>query len=115
MKQNYADLNAIARFAGKFDAEANANAVITVSADSAEFWTIDAIGWSYSAAPTGGRLVVTIGGTTLIDIDIVAGGPGLMEFSNPFYKTSEAKGEALVITLHAGGGGVVGKAYCRYR
>lgn len=115
MRQNYADPEATARFAGKFDAGANANAVITVAADGDEFWLIDAIGWSYSGAPTTGRLVATIGATTLVDIDIRASGPGLLEFNKPFYKTDETKNEALVITLHAGGDGVTGKVYCRYR
>jgi hypothetical protein len=115
MRQNYADPEATARFAGKFDAAANTNAVITVAASPNEFWVIDAIGWSYSAAPTNGRLVASIGGVTLIDIDIIAGGPGLIELRKPFYKTDETRNEALVITLHAGSGSVVGKVYCRYR
>lgn len=115
MRQNYADPEATARFAGIFNAAANANAVVTVAADVNEFWLIDAIGWSYSGAPTGGRLVAAIGGVTLIDIDVLVGGPGLLEFNKPFYKTAETKNEPLVITLHAGGGSVIGKVYCRYR
>jgi hypothetical protein len=115
MRQNYADPEATARFAGKFDAAANAAAVITVDASPDEFWVIDSIGWSYSNTPTGGRLVAAIGGTVLIDTDIGTGGPGLIELSKPFYKTDETRNEALVITLHAGGGSVVGKVYCRYR
>lgn len=115
MRQNYADPEATAKFAGKFDAGANAASEITVAASPDEFWVLDSVGWSYSGDPTGGRLVVSIGGETLIDIDITSSGPGLIEFHKPYYKTDETRGEAMVITLHAGGSGVTGRVFCRYR
>jgi len=115
MRLNYADQDAEAKFAGKFDATADVNAAITIPASSAEFWVLDAIGFSYSALPTTGRLVVAIGGVTIIDLDIRSIGHNYIRFSEPIYKGSEAKNEAMVITLHAGGASVVGKVFCRYR
>lgn len=115
MRQNYADPEATARFAQKLDASANADAVITIPADADEFWMLDSVGWSYDGDPTGGRLTVAIGGTLLLDTDVTSGGPGLLEFRKPYYKTAETKNEAMVITLYAGGSGVTGKVYCRYR
>lgn len=64
--------------------------------------------WSYSAAPTGGRLTITDDGATVFDIDIIAGGPGAADV----HLESAVANKALVITLAAAGGAVVGKLNC---
>jgi hypothetical protein len=79
----------------------NAAAVANVSAVG---WTLSfGVYWSYSAAPTGGGLTITNDGDTF-DVDITAAGPGFLPFYAPLGKSS-----AMVVTLKAGGPGVVGK------
>lgn len=65
--------------------------------------------WSYSDAPTGGRLTVIDGATTVLDIDITNGGPGALTLMEPM-----AINSAMVITLASGGGAVVGKLQFTY-
>lgn len=64
------------------------------------------IDWSYNGDPTAGALTVTSGGVTIYSIDITKGGPGPLSFANPIMGEP---GEAVVVTLAAGGSGVVGK------
>lgn len=81
-------------------------AVVTIAAPGAGFRTvIRHIEWSYSAAPTGGRLTITSGATTINDFDIIAGGPGALVVDIP----ANLANEAMVVTLASGGGVVVGK------
>lgn len=65
--------------------------------------------WSYSAAPTGGRLTVTDGGSTVFDIDITSGGPGSLSLMIPMVPNS-----AMVVSLAAGGVGITGKLQFYY-
>jgi hypothetical protein len=67
---------------------------------------ISGIAWSYSAAPTGGRLQVGDNNYTVLDIDITASGAGSIIFSRPMRGTPNT---ALIVTLAAGGGAVSGK------
>ena len=85
---------------------ANTNAVIVIASVANRKAVIHAIQWSYSAAPTGGRLVVTVGGVTVLDTDITSGGPG--GFQATF------AGDGAVITLYAGGAAIVGKLSAQY-
>lgn len=62
---------------------------------------------SYSAAPTGGRLLVTDGGVTVYDVDIIAGGPTAIPL--PAGGVGGGVGNAMVVTLAAAGAAVVGK------
>ena len=94
---------------------ANTAAVITIAASSEQYWALDWAMWSYSEEPTAGRLTVAIGGTTYLDIDITSAGPGPLRFDPPVYNPAFTKGEAMVITLAAGGGTCVGKLSARYR
>lgn len=51
--------------------------MVTIAAPGVGYRTlIKQLLWSYSAAPTGGRLTITDAGVTVLDIDIIAGGPG---------------------------------------
>lgn len=79
-------------------------ATVTLSAASAgrQFRYIY---WSYSAAPTGGQLSITNGGTEVFKLHITAGGPGFIPF--PGTDVGSA-GSAVVVTLASGGGSVEG-------
>lgn len=92
---------------GKFNASAATDAVVTLTADSTAFWVISTgVIWSYSAAPTGGRLTVAINSVVIIDIDITAAGPGFLPL--PEIRTPLIN-QGVVVTLYSGGGSVVGK------
>lgn len=98
------------------------NAVVTLAAAAQTIHAIRSIHCSYSAAPTGGRLTVVAGSTTLLDVDITAAGPTVFLFDAdcPLYKTVigttyENTGEAVVVTLYSGAGAVVGKLNVRYQ
>jgi hypothetical protein len=86
----------------------NTNAVITYAAAGAgQVNVISGVAWSYSAAPTGGRLKIEDGsGNIVFDIDITAAGPGFIPFRPPKKGTANT---ALILTLYAGGSGVQGK------
>ena len=83
---------------------ANTAATVTIAASQAGRRVIRAVVWSYSATPTGGRLTITDGGTTILDIDITVGGPGPVPL-----EYVAGVNAAVVVTLAAGGGSVVGK------
>lgn len=85
-----------------FPAAATA-AVVTLAAIEFKRRVVARIVWSYSAAPTGGKLTITGEGTTF-EFDITAAGPG----SLPLCYVG-AENTAVVVTLASGGGTVVGK------
>lgn len=87
---------------------ANTAAVLTYAADTlGRRWTVGSIHYSYSAAPTGGRLTIQDGtGNVIFDRDIPATGPGDILF--PFPRAGSVNTD-LIITLAAGSGAVVGK------
>jgi hypothetical protein len=97
---------------------ANADNVKTPAAATAATYTIAAVAghknsiqkifYSYSAAPTGGRLLVeSPSGTTIFDTDITAAGPGSVDFGkNPLIGGTNS---ALIVTLASGAGAVAGK------
>lgn len=98
------------------------NAVVTLTAVPQNIYVIRSIHCSYSAAPTGGRLTVVAGSTTLFDVDITAAGPTtfLFDADCPLYQnvigsTYENTGEDVVVTLYSGAGAVVGKLNVRYQ
>jgi len=82
----------------------NTAAVVTIADPGDGFRiVIHKIIFSYTAAPTGGRLTIT-GGLITLDVDITNSGPGVLTLSWPI-----AKSTASVITLAAGGGVIAGK------
>lgn len=83
---------------------ANTAAVITLAATENRRHVVHFVQWSYSAAPTGGRLTITNDGALVLDVDITAGGPGGFNV----YKVGGVNKE-VVITLAAGGAGITGK------
>lgn len=87
---------------------ANTAAVLTLAAptDTARRRVFSSVHWSYSGAPTGGRLTIASSGQSTYDVDITAGGPGYLTFPDNF---RGAAGQTVVLTLAAGGAGVSGK------
>jgi hypothetical protein len=86
----------------------NTPAVITYAAGgSGVSHCIGGLVWSYSAAPTGGNLKIEDGsGNVVFSMDITAAGAGFIPFNPPKKGTANT---ALIITLAAGGNGVIGK------
>lgn len=84
---------------------ANATAVVTLTADPNEFHALHSIQCSYSAAPTAATVTVAIDGTTVFSMHVV-GTELVIDLPKPIYG---AKGDSMVITLAAGGSGIVGK------
>lgn len=88
-------------------AAATAAIVTYAAAGAGVAHLIEGVAWSYSAAPTGGRLTITDAGVTVFDIDITAAGPGYIPF--PRGLRSDAANTAMVVTLASGAGAVAGK------
>lgn len=86
-------------------AAANTAVVVTVAALPSQQHVLAGVAWSYSATPTGGKLTIADGSTTVLEVDITAGGPGSL-YLPPLGGTTNT---ALVVTLAAGSGAVVGK------
>mgnify|MGYP001603033601 CR=1 FL=1 len=88
---------------------ADTAAVITLTAASGKRHVVDKIFGSYSAAPTGGLLTIslTVLGTAVsFLVTITAAGPFDFDFPVPLQGDDNT---AITITLAAGGGTVVGK------
>jgi hypothetical protein len=85
---------------------ANTAAVVTFASVEGRSHVIWAIEWSYSAGPTGGSVTITDGGVVMLQLDITAGGPGSILFEPP---KKAYRGNAVVVTLAAGGAGISGK------
>ena len=86
---------------------ANANVAITLITPALKRNYAVLIVWSYDGTPTTGRLTISglDAASDTIDLDIRAAGPA--PFQLP--PVASAVGTDLVITLHAGGGGIIGK------
>ncbi len=84
----------------------NTAAVATFAAVTGVVKTLDSIQWSYSAAPTGGNLKVeSPSGTVIFEQDVTAAGPGQVLFPGGL---DGASGQAVIVTLAAGGSGIQG-------
>ncbi len=83
-------------------------AIVSESAVVGTRYVIHNIQWSYSATPTNGRLTVS-DGTTRLDLDITAAGPGVIPVCIPCDEDA-----AMTVTLASGGGTVVGKLNVQY-
>lgn len=85
---------------------ANVAAVVTLPAAAGTTNRIDTLEWSYDADPTGGNITITAGGATIWAIDITQGGAGFYRFENGLNAKQNVE---VVVTLAAGGAGIVGK------
>lgn len=88
---------------------ANTAAIITLAATTGKQHMVLGVQWSYSVSPTGGRLTIVDGSTTIVDLDISGSGPGGFSFSLPGTTNT-----AMVITLASGTGSCVGKLSAQY-
>lgn len=89
----------------------NTAAVAALAAYSGQQWQLYGISWSYSAAPTGGKITIVWddNGTTYTETYwITAGGAGQLNF--PIPKTFPDN-TLVTITLTAGGSGIYGTIY----
>lgn len=84
---------------------ANAIATVTIASSTGKRHHVLGLLWSYSAAPTGGRLTSTGLEGDEIDMDITAGGPGPILFPPAVGSVSTA----VTLALAAGGAGITGK------
>jgi hypothetical protein len=88
-------------------AAANTAVTQTITAVAGESHRLVFLAFSYSSAPTGGRVTVADGGTTILDLDVTAGGPYVVVL--PGSGLEGTAGQALTVTLAAAGVAVVGK------
>lgn len=88
----------------------NTAAVVTLAAPGAGFrYVLHGMQWSYDVTPTSGSLGITINAVTKFAVDIVTAGPGGLGVT-----LVGGINEAMVLTLTAGGSGVVGKINVQY-
>jgi hypothetical protein len=91
----------------KATAAANTAVVLTYAALTGFQHVIKWLVVSYSATPTGGNLTIEDGaGTTVFDSHIPTAGPHVVELGEGLMGS---EGTALIVTLAAGGAGIVGK------
>ena len=84
----------------------NTAAVVSLTAPPTGYaWMVTGIIWSYNGTPTGGNLTIN-DSTDEFDIDITSAGPGFVPFNTGFIFIP---GQAVTVTLAAGGSGVQGK------
>src|SRR3990167_10859241 len=82
-------------------AAANTAVTITLTAVPNMKHRLSYVAWSYTAAPTGGRLTIANGsGNTVFDVDITASGPGALLPPD----LVGSPNTAVIITLAAGSG-----------
>lgn len=80
-------------------------AVLTYAASVDVAHVLSEVTWSYSAAPTGGSLIIADGSDTIFKVAITAAGPDQVIF--PRGKRGHS-GRAMTVTLASGGGAVEG-------
>lgn len=95
-------------------AAANTAVIVTLPATADVMHVLAAAHVSYSGAPTGGKLTIAVGAapTTIYEVDISAAVPPPFNFAGGpdcFGVHGSKVNEQMVITLAAGGAGVVGK------
>ena len=101
-------LNPETAIAANYHAPAADTAAVVTKAAGGDgtFNVVGGIYWSYDDDPTGGGITIKDGATTVFSISITSGGTGFLPFTPPIRVSDNA---ALVVTLAAGGGTVVGK------
>lgn len=88
-------------------AAVNTAVVATVTGVAGQTIRLLALSWSYNAAPTGGRMQIQDGATTILDVDVAASGPGSVPLPPGGIKLTS--GNTLTATLAAAGAAVTGK------
>jgi hypothetical protein len=87
---------------------ANTTAIITYPASGVGLrHVIGGVSWSYDATPTSGNIKIEDGaGTSFLNLDITASGPGQIEFDPP---KKGSPNTDMIVTLYQGGPNVKGK------
>jgi hypothetical protein len=91
----------------KATAAANTAVTVTLAAVAGESHRLTYLAYSYSASPTGGQITITDGGTTIFDLDVTSSWEVFESLPPGGIKCST--NSAVVLTLAAGGAGIVGK------
>lgn len=91
----------------------NTAAVVTLTPAGGQRIVVDYIVYSYNAAPTGGRVTIVDGATTVMDIDDAAAGQQSILQGSPGLR-SLAIDNVVVITLAAAGAAVTGKLFVMF-
>jgi len=92
--------------AANYGTGTNTSVAVAYTAIPNSCHTITGVVWSYSADPTGGNLLVQDGSNTVFCVDVIHGGGEGLQFIPPIKGTV---GNAMTITLAAGGSGIVGR------
>ena len=85
---------------------ANVAAIVSYPATPTVYHILSGFAWSYDAAPTGGNVIIVMNGSTVFDLDVTVAGPGFFLFDPP---KRFGVGDAVSVTLAAGGLGIQGK------
>ncbi len=88
-------------------AQATAGVVTFGAAGAGQKHVIRGVAYSYDTTPTGGSLIITDAGTTVLSLAIPAAGEKWVTFPVPI--KSAAANTAMVLTLASGAGSVIGK------
>lgn len=88
-------------------AAANTAVTQTFAAVVGKSHRLTSLAVSYSAAPTGGRVTVSDGGTVVFEVDVTAAGP--VSVPLPGGGLQGTANTAMTVTLAAGGAAVIGK------
>jgi len=88
-------------------AAVNTAVTITVAGVAGASIRLAMLSWSYSAAPTAGRVTVQDGATTVLDLDV--GVSGFDQVPLPPGGIKMSVGNSCVVTLAAAGAAVIGK------
>jgi hypothetical protein len=88
---------------------ANTAAVVIIAGEPRRHTLICGLQWSYNAAPTGGALTVVQGGNTIWQVDIPTSGVGFIPSDETLKWKCPNEGQAVTVTLAAGGAAVTGK------
>lgn len=87
----------------------NADAVITIAGEVGKRRHLSKITFAYSAAPTNGRVSVTVDGVTKFSAAVTSAGPGPLNVNIPGEVNAP-----IVVTLAGGGSGVRGDLNVEY-
>lgn len=90
-----------------------AAAVVTIAADTDNFWAVGRVDWSWSTG-NGGKITIAYGGSTFWEQVDHSHGHGYVKFTFPDFLHNEyTKNEELKVTLE-GISGAVGRLDVRY-
>jgi len=84
---------------------------VTYAAVAGTYHVLQSLHFSYNDDPAGGRVYVELGGVEVFSQYITRGGPGPLPLCPPIVS---GVGQAMAVTLAAGGAGITGALVCRH-